>query len=204
MNHVQKRLVTTAAKLASVSPSSVAVFPPKESLKRPRDAFIQDEFNPENWASLQPAPATALNAFAHRIGLASIFSSTDVIRQACTHDSYLTVFRQHYPNKPAPSTNAHLAALGNSLMGLFASEYVQARYPYLPTRVTKALVTAHVGPPTCESIAREMGAAPLLRWHRTVCFIPVLSTFLERFRSPRQVRHALFCMQTPWPRYPAL
>ncbi|KAF8957471.1 hypothetical protein BDZ97DRAFT_1953043 [Flammula alnicola] len=151
MNHVQKRLVSTAAKLTSISPASIASFPPKESLKLPKDAFVQEEFNPENWAHLQPAPSTALVAFANRIGLASIFSSTDVMRQACTHSSFLTLFRQHYPGKPEPKTNAQLTVIGNSLMGLFATEYLHAKYPYLPTRVLKAAVSAH------------MGATPLLR-----------------------------------------
>ncbi|KAJ3508729.1 hypothetical protein NLJ89_g5596 [Agrocybe chaxingu] len=167
MNHVQRRLVSTAAKLTSISPASVANFPPKESFKPAKDAFVKDEFNPENWAALQPAPSTALHAFAYRIGLQSILWDSDLIRQACTHESYLTLFRQHYPTKPEPETNAQLASVGNSLMGLFASEYIHTKYPYLPTRVMKAAVTAHVGPPTCESVAREMGAAPLLRWHRT-------------------------------------
>lgn len=58
-------------------------------------------------------------------------------------------------------------------MGLFASEYLHASYPYLPTRVLKAAVTAHVGPLTCASVAQEMGATSLLRWHRTVrSFLP--------------------------------
>ncbi|KAG6381624.1 hypothetical protein JVT61DRAFT_223 [Boletus reticuloceps] len=51
-------------------------------------------------------------------------------------------------------------------MGLFASEYLHASYPHLPTRVLKAAVSAHVGPLTCASVAQEMGATPLLRWHR--------------------------------------
>ncbi len=166
---MQRRLLTTAAKF-TVSPSSVPRFPPKESHKPPEDSFTfqHNAFNPTTWASLQPPPATAFSAFAHRIGLGSIFSSPDVIRQACTHESYLTVFRKHCPGKEEPKTNKQLAALGNALMGMFAVEWVHVRWPYLPTRVMKSVVTAHVGPPTCESIAREIGAAPLLRWHRTV------------------------------------
>ncbi|KAF8909413.1 60S ribosomal protein L3 [Gymnopilus junonius] len=146
MNHVPKRLVSTAARLPSVAPSALSVFPPKEAFKLPKDAFVKDEFNPDNWAALQPAPSTALVAFANRIGLAALFSSPDLVRQACTHPSFLPLFRKHYPSKPEPPTNAQLATLGNSLMGLFAAEYVQAKYPYLPTRVLKAAVTAHVGP----------------------------------------------------------
>ncbi|GAW08162.1 60s ribosomal protein l3 [Lentinula edodes] len=32
----------------------------------------------------------------------------------------------------------------------------------------KAAVTAHVGPLPCSNVAQEMGATPLLRWHRSV------------------------------------
>lgn len=172
---MQRRLVTSAATRSrfAVSPSSLPKFPPKESYTPPKDTFGSDEasFDPANWASLQPPPSTALSAFAHRIGLNSILYAPDVIRQACTHESYLALFRKHYPNKTEPKTNKQLAALGNALMGMFAAEWVHARWPYLPTRVMKSVVTALVGPPTSESVAREMGAAPLLRWHRTVGFI---------------------------------
>ncbi|RDB20845.1 54S ribosomal protein L3, mitochondrial [Hypsizygus marmoreus] len=166
MGHVHKRLITSAAKLASVSTAHLPKFPPKDAL------FVQREipkppFSPETWAQLQPPPESALSAFAHRIGLASVLPSSDVVLQACTHSSFLTLQRQHSPHAPLPSTNAHLAPLGNSLMGLFASEYVHAAYPYLPTRVFKAAVTAHVGTQTCASVAQEMGATPLLRWHRS-------------------------------------
>ena len=203
MNHVQKRLVSNAAKIASISPSTLATFPPKESFKPEKGEFVKSDFNPENWAHLQPAPSTALSAFAHRIGLASIFPSTDVIRQVCTHSSFLPLFRQHYPSKPEPKTNAQLATLGNSLMGLFAAEYIQAKYPYLPTRVMKAAVTAHVGPPSCDSVAKEMGASPLLRWHRSVCInatLPVRRFHL--FLRSKGQQH-IFSIPTLWHLYHA-
>lgn len=169
-HNMHRRLLTTAATTPkfSIAPSTIPRFPPKEAHSPIKDAFEREAFDPAAWASLQPPPATALSAFAHRIGLGSIFSTPDVIRQACTHDSYLRLFRKHYPGKQEPLTNRQLAALGNALMGMFAVEWVHAKWPYLPTRVMKSVVTAHVGPATCESVSREMGAAPLLRWHRTV------------------------------------
>ncbi|EEB92229.1 hypothetical protein MPER_09293, partial [Moniliophthora perniciosa FA553] len=94
-------------------------------------------------------------------------NSTDIIQQACTHQTFLQLYQKHKPDDPAPATNAQLAAIGNSLMGLFATEFVRASYPYLPTRVLKAAVSAHVGPLTCANVAQEMGAVPLLRWHRS-------------------------------------
>ena len=179
MNHVPKRLVSTAARLVSVSPASTSTFPPKESFSVSKDALVKEEFNPETWAALQPPPLTALSAFAHRIGLASILTSTDLIQQACTHSSFLTLYRRHYPTNPVPKANAQLSSLGNSLMGLFAAEYIHAKYPYLPTRVLKAAVTAHVGTTSCASAAQEMGASQLLRWHRTVClFLFYILTFV--------------------------
>lgn len=167
MGHVSKRLVTSAAKIASVSTAHLPRFPPKEAL------FVQREvpkapFSPETWASLQPPPSSALSAFSHRIGLASVLSTPEVVLQACTHPSFLPLHHQQYPHEATPATNAQLAPLGNALMGLFATEYIQAAYPYLPTRVLKAAVTAHVGPQTCASVAQEMGATPLVRWHRAV------------------------------------
>ncbi|KAG5647824.1 hypothetical protein DXG03_007748 [Asterophora parasitica] len=185
MSHVQQRLLTTAGhvhkrapaarrllsgvpgpRAPSVSTAHLDKFPPKESL------FVHREvpklpFSPETWASLQPAPPSALSAFSHRIGLASVLSTPELVLQACTHPSFNTLQRQVATHLPAAATNAQLAPLGNSLMGLFATEFVQAAYPYLPTRVFKAAVTAHVGTQTCASVAQEMGATPLLRWHRS-------------------------------------
>jgi large subunit ribosomal protein L44 len=54
-------------------------------------------------------------------------------------------------------SNALLASLGNSLLGLFASEHLSTLYPNLPTRALKAAVSAFVGPPACFSVARELG-----------------------------------------------
>ena len=178
MNHVPKRLVSTAARIASVSPASTSSFPPKESFAVAKVALVKEEFNPETWAALQPPPPTALSAFAHRIGLASILTSTDLIQQTCTHSSFLTLYRHQHPTNPVPKTNAQFSTLGNSLMGLFATEYIHAKYPYLPTRVLKLVVTAHVGTTSCASVAQEMGAPQLLRWHRTVCLFLLYSNIL--------------------------
>ncbi|KAG5634511.1 hypothetical protein H0H81_001704 [Sphagnurus paluster] len=164
--YAHKRLLTTAARTASVSTSHLPKFPPKDALFKQRD-IPKLPFSPETWASTQPAPPSALSAFAHRIGLASVLPTPEVVLQACTHSSFPTLLHQFAPHEPVPKTNAHLAPLGNSLMGLFATEFVQAAYPYLPTRVFKAAVTAHVGTQTCASVAQEMGATPLLRWHRS-------------------------------------
>lgn len=171
MGHAQKRLalkVKNAAKVAAVSTVHLPKFPPPEAL-RPRNLELPTApFEPETWADAQSPPPSALSAFAHRIGLASVLTSTELIQQACTHSSFVSLHQHHFPDLPKPATNAQLATIGNSLMGLFATEHINATYPYLPTRVLKAAVTAHVGPMSCASVAQEMGAAPLLRWRRTV------------------------------------
>ncbi|KAF8737774.1 hypothetical protein AX14_012339 [Amanita brunnescens Koide BX004] len=137
-------------------------FPPKDALYVPRDAPAPP-FSPEAWALVHPPPPSALAAFAHRLGI----PDSPAVLHACTHPSFLALFRQLRPGDALPATNAQLAALGNALMGLFASEHLHAAYPHLPTRVLKAAVTARVGPLSCANVAQEIGAAPLVRWHRT-------------------------------------
>ncbi|KZT27858.1 60S ribosomal protein L3 [Neolentinus lepideus HHB14362 ss-1] len=157
--YVHKRLASTAAKLA-VAPSAAKAFPPPDAIHNPRT------FEPDTYAALQPPPASSLSALAHRLGLGLILSPTEV-QQACTHSSFVSFYQKHYPKEPKPASNANLASLGNSLLGLFASEYVGASYPYMPTNIMKAVVSGYVGSKTCAAIASEIGAAPLLRWHRT-------------------------------------
>lgn len=165
MGHAQKRLATTAARVASVSLSSLKSFPPKEALA---GSSKHTTFSAETWATLQFPPESAFSAFAHRIGLRTSVELPD-IQQACTHPSVLPLHAKHLPKQPLPPANANLATLGNSLLGMFATEHLHASYPHLPTRVLKAAVSAYVGPYTCANVAKEIGAVPLLRWHRTVC-----------------------------------
>lgn len=186
MGYAQKRLASAASKLVQVSVSNTKIFPPREairaalpSLKTPviprkespastTPSSPPNFFDADTWASLQsPAPAS-LTAFAHRIGLGTILPSPDIIQQACTHPSILPLHQRFHPSQPLPAANGNLEILGNSLLGLFATEYVNATYPHLPTRVLKAAVSAYVGPTTCANIAREMGATSLIRWQRLV------------------------------------
>ncbi|KAJ7043478.1 ribonuclease III domain-containing protein [Mycena alexandri] len=185
MVYGRKRLVSRAVKnLTAVSASHLPKFPPPQSTKSPKVTG----FDPEAWSAIQPPPPSALSAFAHRIGLGSVLIDPDIILQACTHPSAQHLAHQQDPNAPPLATNAHLGTLGNALMGLFATEYVHAAYPYIPTRVLKAAVTAHVGPLTCSAVAQEMGAVPLLRWHRTACPPPNPST---TYQPPLQRSDAL-------------
>ena len=158
------------------------VFRAREATNRQRLCLKEHDRENKVWTNLplpgrlrhaimgvaQPPPKSTLTAFAHRIGFEKVVLSVDAIQQACTHPSFVHLHSQQHPDQPLPATNASLATLGNSLLGLFATEFVNSSYPHLPTRVLKAAVSAHVGPMTCANLAREMGVTPILRWHRTV------------------------------------
>jgi large subunit ribosomal protein L44 len=166
------RLASIGAKLASVPLSSLTRFPPKEALAA---SSSSSTFSPESWSSLQPNPPSALSALSHRIGFGSVLQIPE-LEQACTHPSALPLFAKRFPNQKPPSANGNLSNLGNALLGLFASEFVATSYPHMPTRVLKAAVSAYVGPNTCVNVAKEVGAAPLLRWNRTVRLSPSISS----------------------------
>jgi large subunit ribosomal protein L44 len=185
--HVRRALPNVHRALSglAVSAAHIRRFPPRDALFEHKDTPAPP-FSPEAWAAIQPPPPAALSAFANRLGL----PDSPSVPRACTHPSFLALFRQLRPAEPLPATNAHLAALGNSLMGLFATEHLHAAYPHLPTRVLKAAVTAYVGPLPCATVAQEIGAAPLLRWHRTVRPLFFLlfpfSNYLFHCSLPRQ------------------
>ncbi|KZT56954.1 hypothetical protein CALCODRAFT_524158 [Calocera cornea HHB12733] len=131
-------------------------------------------FDAQTYIALQPPPASQLSAFAYRVGLLPPRATRELeqriiplVQRICTHPSYGEFWRLHRPQEPAPADNASLDAVGNSLLGLFAAEFVHATWPHLPTRATKAAVSAFVGPNTLCMVARELGAAQLLRWQRS-------------------------------------
>ena len=178
MSHVSKRFASTATKLATLSTSHLKQFPPKEAIARPgpsssssgaKTVLQPSFFDAETWASLQPPNPAAVAAFTHRIGLGKVIPEPFAgIEQACTHPSFIPFFAKHNPDQPVPVSNKNLETIGNALLGLFATEHVNATFPHLPTRVMKAAVSAYVGPMTCQNIAKEMGAGQILRWNRTV------------------------------------
>ncbi|EJD07413.1 ribonuclease III [Fomitiporia mediterranea MF3/22] len=162
------RIAKRAAQIASTPASSLRQFPPKEAIFNATQPTTVNTFSPEVWANLQKPPVSTLSAFVHRIGLSKIVHDPDEILHACTHSSYPAFYAAHNPTERPLRSNMNLSTLGNSLLGMFATEYLHASYPHLPTRVMKAAVSAYVGPGTCASVAKEMGATPLLRWNRPV------------------------------------
>jgi large subunit ribosomal protein L44 len=181
MSRIARRLASTAA-TASTSASRAArtldYVPPTAvstaHIRFPPPAAQRGEFDANTWARLQPPPPAALHALAARVGLAGVLAddAPAALLAACTHPSFVEYWRTNARGTEratgTPADNANLAATGNALLGLFASEWLHASFPHLPTRVLKAAVSAYVGPLTCASVAKEMGVAPLLRWHRVV------------------------------------
>jgi len=189
--NVQRRLASTASasaqKLKPTIPlSSIRTFPPPQAVT-PKDSKSPVLFDSDAWATSQSPPPATLTAFAHRVGLGKFSTNPKLIQQACTHESITLPHSKLHPNKPPPLTNTNLAVFGNSLLGLFATEFVHTSYPHLLVRVVKAAISAYVGPTTCADVAREMGAAPLLQWYRAVSWtmtglrIPFLWFPVEHF-----------------------
>lgn len=173
IRNMQPRLVRHATRFASTSASSARPFPPPEASSSVALASGRT-FSPEAWASVQPPAPAALNSLAARVSLPSLNVPGNldaVLTQALTHPSFVSLHKEHYPTDAPPPTNAALSTLGNSLLGLFASEFIHVSYPHLPTRVMKAAVSAYVGPRTCADISREWGASPMLRWQREVSLL---------------------------------
>ena len=136
-------------------------------------------------ARLAPAtgpPSAALSALLSRLSLTPNPRLHPTLLACLTHRSYTpphsttSIFSTASGNESDPSptdsesdtlssqpkteqTNEVLCSLGNSLLGMFASEHLAHRYPLLPTEALKSAVTAYVGPGACVSVARELGVA---------------------------------------------
>ena len=200
MGYAQRKVANTASKLAHVSAQHLKALPRLSPSSSGAPGTPLAVFDARSWAASQSAPRSTLSAFAHRIGLANVVPSTDAIQQACTHSSFVQLHTQQHPDQPLPATNASLAVLGNSLLGLFATEYVNSSYPHLPTRVMKAAVSAYAGPTTCANLARELGVTPILRWHRSVSPATVRPrvSLMSDGHSPPRRRRTRCCTLTRW------
>ena len=126
MGYAQRKVANTASKLAHVSAQHLKALPRLSPSSSGAPSTPLAVFDARSWAASQPSPRSTLTAFAHRIGLANVVPSQDVIQQACTHPSFVSLHNQQHPDQPLPATNASLASLGNSLLGLFATEYVNS------------------------------------------------------------------------------
>ena len=167
-------------------------FPPVELKNATLKQADGVKLTADAWGSLQAPSSSALAALAARLAFPppnsisspasnsnTLHARTELLEQALTHPSYLSLHARYYPNVPLPRTNQALSAVGNALLGLFASEWVHATYPHLPSRVAKAAVSACVGPRTLADVAKEWGAVPLLRWSQTVSCDPHTHSFIQ-------------------------
>ncbi|KAI9635143.1 ribonuclease III domain-containing protein [Dioszegia hungarica] len=108
--------------------------------------------------SIPPTPT--LSALASRLSLPQSSTLHPGLVACLTHPSFSRTSAASGSTSTASTetdTNELLSTLGNSLLGLFASEHLAQRYPFLPTEALKAGVTAYVGPAACFAIARELG-----------------------------------------------
>jgi len=103
-----------------------------------------------------PAP-TALSALASRLSLPPNPALHPQLLACLTHPSYANARESETPTETTTASNSLLAPLGNTLLGLFASEHLAQVYPLLPTAALQNAVQAHVGQAACFSIARELG-----------------------------------------------
>ncbi|WVW82268.1 hypothetical protein I302_104274 [Kwoniella bestiolae CBS 10118] len=120
-------------------------------------------------------PSTALSALLSRLSLPSDTSLHPTLISCLTHPSYYSYQSQSQQQSEelpeleivdfsssssiSKGDNELLSTLGNSLLGLFASEHISSLYPLLPTQAIKNAITAYVGPSTCLSVARELGVS---------------------------------------------
>lgn len=145
--------------------------------------------HPELWAALRPQLPSAIAALASRFHLLPSTITPEersrrmeLVRIACTHPSVVRL-QQKAAALPLSTSeradvpelseelkhNAQLASVGNAVLGLVATEHFHLKYPHLPTRVLKALVTAYVGPSTLADVGADMGVLSqgVQRWDRT-------------------------------------
>lgn len=124
-------------------------------------AATADPLYAPDYPSHLPIPTSSLAALLARLGLPATEGLQEALVVALTDVSYdptkLPPSIQGTPAEGTTENNALLAALGNSLLGLYASESLATTYPNLPTRALKALVSLHVGPQACFDVAKSLG-----------------------------------------------
>lgn len=133
----------------------------------------------ESTTLAQVSSAYALTAYPHpssyaalvtRItGAEALASNPKLVEQACICPSFWAHIEAH-PISSTPQytlyhdttrlDNRQLSSLGNALLGLFATEWLERKHPNLPTQVLKSALTMFVGPHTSADVARSWGVLP--------------------------------------------
>lgn len=105
-----------------------------------------------------PYSSTAMAALLARLSLPSTPELQKQLLTCLTHTSFSEAeAADPEGGASAQENNELLATLGNSLLGLFATEEVASRYPNLPTVAISNAVTSYVGPSALQSVGRELG-----------------------------------------------
>lgn len=106
-----------------------------------------------------PYTPPALSAMLARLSLPPSPKLQASLLACLTHPSFTKVDEAGNPIDSTfeTETNELLASLGNSLLGLFASEEIAARYPNMPSTALSSAVTSFVGPAALVSVGRELG-----------------------------------------------
>ncbi|KAF9205205.1 hypothetical protein BGZ49_004338 [Haplosporangium sp. Z 27] len=102
-------------------------------------------------------PSSAVVAFAHRLGLNTLNDQTLLMR-IVTHPSY---------ERPGVQTNQGLDTLGGMVLDMYILEYLNVKYPKLPTQVLKEAVSTYTRTSTLELMAKEFGVGDVARWVRS-------------------------------------
>ena len=147
---------TAASRTISTTPISFAprqVPTPPSSIPTPTalSALLSRLSLPPN-TTLHPVLVACLTHPSFTSASASVNGTAATSQEGISEDADLNRLAEE-----TTETNEVLSSLGNSLLGLFASEHLSAQYPYLPTAALKQAVTAFVGPKACMSVARELG-----------------------------------------------
>ncbi|KAJ9124400.1 hypothetical protein QFC22_001200 [Naganishia vaughanmartiniae] len=151
--------------------SSLPLAATARTLATTSSAAISDPLYTPDYPAHLPIPESTLAALLARLGLPSTPQMQAALLVALTDVSYdpsklprsihapsEDVSSMSTPATPTPAeNNTLLAALGNSLLGLFASEHLSTTYPNLPTRPLQALTSRYVGPAACFAIAKDLG-----------------------------------------------
>ncbi|RUO96523.1 ribonuclease III domain-containing protein, partial [Jimgerdemannia flammicorona] len=98
-------------------------------------------------------PTPALVALGARLGLPF---NPELLRQIVTHHSFVGEVEE--PN------NRRFEYLGKRVLGLYVSEYVHIKYPFLPKENFSQVLAGYIGNATLANLGREVGMQHVVRW----------------------------------------
>ena len=146
---LERRAQSTSASRAPTASTSSGLLHEAPSIPAPR--HIAPERLVLIYATLVPPPLATLHALAARIPHANLAGHVELVEQCCVCPSLWDAVAEigqppasfgrtggavsgytHFCD-PQRLDNTELATLGSTLLGLFATEWLECRYPHLPT-----------------------------------------------------------------------